>query len=88
VAGLKLASKSKKITVTWKKTSGATGYQVSYKLKTAKSYTVLKTTTSLKAVTKTLKSGKVYQFKVRTYTTVSGAKVYGKWTSVKSITCK
>lgn len=88
VTSLKISVKNKKITVSWKKTSGATGYQVSYKLKTAKSYKTLTTTKNLKATTKALTKGKVYQFKVRAYTTVNGSKVYGKYTSVKSVTCK
>ena len=88
VKGLKVTSKSRKFTVTWKKTKGATGYQVQYKLKSAKKYKTLKTLKKLKVTSKKLKKGKKYQFKVRTYTTVKGTKVYGKWTKVKTIKCK
>ena len=88
VAGLSVKAKSQKFTVSWKKTKGATGYQVQYKLKAAKKWSALKTTKSLKAVSKKLKKGKKYSFRVRTYTVLSGSKVYGKWSGVKTAKCK
>ena len=66
----------------------ATGYQIQYKLKTASKWTTLKKTTKLSATSKKLKKGKVYKFRVRTYTTVNGKKIYGRWTAVKSVKCK
>lgn len=87
VKGLKVTSKNRKFTATWKKTAGATGYQVQYKLKSAKKYNTLKTLKKLKVTSKKLKKGKKYQFRVRTYTTVKGSKVYGKWTKVKTVKC-
>ena len=47
----------------------------------------MKKTTSLKAVSKKLKKGKAYQFRVRTYTTINGKPYYGKWTKVKTVKC-
>lgn len=88
IKGLKVKAKSRKFTVSWKKTAGATGYQVQYKLKSAKKYKTLKTLKKLKVTSKKLKKGKKYQFKVRTYTTVKGTKVYGKWSFVKTCKCK
>ena len=89
VKGLKVTVKNRKFTVKYSKNSKATGYQIQYKLKTAKKYTYLKKTyTKLKATTKKLKKGKVYQFRVRTYTKVDGEKVYGQWSAVKSVKCK
>ena len=88
VSGLKVTSKAKKFTVKWKKNSEADGYQVQYKLKSAKKYKTLKNTTALKVTSKKLKKGKKYQFKVRTYKNVNGTKVYGKWSSVKTCKCK
>ena len=88
VTGLKVTFKKLKATVKWKKTTGVTGYQVVYKLKTAKKWKTLKITKSLKAVTKRLKKGKYYQFKVRTYTIIKGKKVYGSYTKVKTVKCK
>ena len=86
--GLKVKAKSRKFTVSWNKTKGATGYQVQYKLKAAKKWSALKTTKSLKAVSKKLKKGKKYSFRVRTYTVLSGSKVYGKWSGVKTAKCR
>ena len=89
VKGLKVTSKNGKFTVKYSKNKNATGYQVQYKLKTAKKYTNLKkATTKLKVTSKKLKKGKVYQFRVRTYTVVNGKKVNGQWTKVKSVKCK
>ena len=88
VKGLKVKAKSRKFTVSWKKTAGATGYQVQYKLKSAKKYKTLKTLKKLKVTSKKFKKGKTYQFKVRTYTNVNGRKVYGKWSSIKTCKCK
>ena len=88
VTGLKVKSKSRKFTISWKKTKGAAGYQVQYKLKTAKKWSVLKKTAKLKAVSKKLKKGKKYQFRVRTYTKLYGKLYYGKWSAVKTVKCK
>ena len=88
VTGLKVTFKKNKATTRWKKSTGVSGYQVSYKLKTAKNWKTLKTTKGLKAVSKKLKKGKKYQFKVRAYTTIQGKKVYGPYTKVKTVKCK
>jgi len=86
-SGLKLKSKARKITATWKKNADADGYQVQFKLKSAKKYKTLKTLTGIKAVSKKLKKGKKYQFRVATYKTVDGKKIYGKWVT-KTVKCK
>lgn len=88
VSGLKVTSKAKKFTVKWKKNSEADGYQVQYKLKSAKKYKTLKNTTALKVTSKKLKKGKKYQFRVRTYKKVNGIKTYGVWSNAKAIMCK
>ena len=88
VSGLKVTFKKLKATVKWKKTKGVTGYKIVYKLKTSKKWKTLKSTKALKAVTKKLKKGKKYQFKVRTYTKIRGKKVYGPYTKVKTVKCK
>ena len=88
ISGLKVTSKIKKFTVTWKKNAKADGYQVQYKLKSAKKFSTLKTLAKTKVVSKKRKKGKMYQFKVRTYKTVNGTKVYGKWTKVKTVKCR
>ena len=88
VAGLKVTSKKLKATAKWQEAEGVTGYEVSFKLKSAKKYKVLKKTSALKAVSKKLKKGKKYQFKVRAYTTINGVDVYGPESAVKTIKIK
>lgn len=88
VSGLKVTSKAKKFTITWKKNAKANGYQVQYKLKSAKTFKNLKkTTTKVSVKSKKLKKGKKYQFRVRPYKTINGNKIYGKWVS-KTVKCK
>ena len=89
--------KGKKIKVTVKKVSGATGYQIKYgnnkklvnkKKKKWKATTVRTTKTSYTTKTiKNIKSKKAY-VKVRAYKKVNGKYVYGKWTSVKTVKIK
>ena len=89
VKGLKAKSKKLKFKVSWKKTKGAGGYQVQYKLKSAKKFSTLKASVSKAKVTsKKLKKGKKYIFRVRTWKKVAGKKVYGKWAKTKAVKCK
>ena len=81
----KLTAGSKSATPAWKTVSGASGYQG--KFKSAKTATVSKGS-SKKATIKKLTKGKKYYFKVRAYKTVDGKKVYGAWSSVKSVKVK
>ncbi|MBR2547878.1 MAG: chitobiase/beta-hexosaminidase C-terminal domain-containing protein [Eubacterium sp.] len=87
VKGLKITSAKRKFTVKWKKTLYATGYQVQYKLKGAKKWSSLKKTTTLEVRSKAMKKGAKYQFRVRTYTKLSGKTYYGKWTAAKTAKC-
>lgn len=88
VSGLKVTSKSKKFTITWKKNAKADGYQVQYRLKGAKKFKTLKTVTKTKVVSKKLKKGKKYQFRVAPYKTINGEKVYGNYSTIKACKCK
>ncbi len=89
VQKLKVKFEKKKATVTWKRTKGASGYQVQFKIKGAKQFRNLKKATKKTSVkSKKLKKGKKYQFRVRTYKTIAGHKYYGKWTTVKTRKCK
>ncbi len=80
--------KKKSVTLTWKKDSGAKGYQIQYasnkKLKKKKS----KLTTETKFTVKKLKKKKTYYFRVRAYKLNGKKKVYGKWSGVKKIKIK
>lgn len=82
--------KGKNLKVDIKKVSGANGYQVRYStksnMKSAKSVTVKKSTTT--TISK-LKKGKKYYVQVRAYKTDSaGKKVYGAWSKTKNIKIK
>ena len=86
ITSLKKGTKS--FRVKWKKVSGASGYQVSYKTgKTTKKKTVNGGSKKSLKVTG-LKSGKKYTVKVRAWKTVNGKKYYGKWSAAKKVTVK
>lgn len=85
VKGLSVKSKKRTAKLKWKKVSKANGYQVQlgtskkFKKKTQKS--TKKTSISVK-----LKKGKKKYFvRVRAYTTSKGKKLYGKWSTIKTI---
>lgn len=78
----------KGVKITWNKVRTAKGYQIKYSTK--KNMTDAKTVTSgalSKKITK-LKSGKRYYFKVRAYKTADGSRIYGGWSSTKSMKVK
>lgn len=78
----------KGVKITWNKVKTAKGYQIKYSTK--KNMTDAKTATSgslSKKITK-LKSGKRYYFKVRAYKTADGSRIYGGWSSTKSVKVK
>lgn len=76
----------KKIKVTVKKVNGADGYQIQYStksnMKSAKTVTSSKTTTTISKLSK----GKKYYIRVKAYKKDStGKKVAGKWSKVKNL---
>ena len=87
VKKIRAKSKSRKFTVSWKKVSGASGYQVQMKKKGGK-WKLIKKATKAKIKTGKLKKGKKYQFRIRTYTIISKDRYYGKWTRSKAVKCK
>ena len=91
VKGLKLKAGKKKVTVTYKKVSGATSYKVTYstskKFKKAKTVTVKSGKTVKKTISK-LKSKKTYYVKVCAVKKVSGKFYTGKWSAAKSVKVK
>ena len=91
VKGLKLKAGKKKVTVNYKKVSGATSYKVTYstgkKFKKAKTVTVKSGKTVKKTISK-LKSKKTYYVKVCAVKRVSGKNYTGKWSAVKKVKVK
>jgi len=75
----------KKVTVKWKKVTGATGYVVYRSLKKSKDYTEVKTIKkvgTVKFTDKKVKKGKKYFYKIRAYKTVSGNQMFGAYSKV------
>ena len=83
VKAVKLKAKKKKLNVSWKKVSGATGYEVMSA--TNNKFTKNKKTVTVKknkVTIKKLKPKKKYFVKVRAYKLASGRKYFGKWSKV------
>jgi uncharacterized protein YjdB len=84
-----VSSKKKKITVSWKKLTGVTGYQIKYstnsKFKNSKVKNVSskKISTTLSAV-----SNKKYYIKVRAYIKIGSKKYYGGWSNTSKVKVK
>lgn len=74
-----------KVKVCWKNIAGESGYQVSCATNKKKT-NIVSTINSYNATSKVIsvKKGKTYYYKVRSYKTVNGQKIYGPWSSVKS----
>lgn len=87
IVSVKSVSK-KGVKITWNKVKTTKGYQIKYSAK--KNMKGAKTATSgslSKKITK-LKSGKRYYFKVRAYKSADGSRIYGGWSSTKSMKVK
>lgn len=83
-------SGSTKVKITWKKVTGADGYEIS--MRTGKGrYKTVKTINKGKTVTLTrsgMKKGKSYSFRVRAYKKAGKSKSYGSYSNVKTIKMK
>ncbi len=82
-------SASKKMTVTWAKSTVVTGYEIQYSTdknfkKDVKTTTVKKNSTKSTTISK-LTKGKTYYVRIRTYKTVSDTKLYSSWSPVKNL---
>ena len=86
------ARKNHTIKASWDKKSGANGYQIYYSrnknFKNLSAKKIVKGGKKTSYVGKNFTKGRKYYVKVRAYKNVNGKKVYGKWSSVKSVKCK
>ena len=88
---IKLAPGKKKITVRWKKVTGANGYVIYRSTKKSSGYKAVRTIKKGNTVSftnKNLKRGKRYYYKVCAYKIAYGTKVFSKYSSVKSTKTK
>lgn len=84
--------KSKTVSVTWKKDSQATGYQIQYAMdskfkKGKKTIPIAKKSTISKKIPK-LTRNKKYYVRIRAYKKIDGQKCYGAWSKTKKVKCK
>jgi len=87
----KVTAGNYKITIKWKRVTGATGYEIYMATSKNGKYKKIKTITkgSTTSYTKTGLTGeKTYYFKIRTYKTVAGKKLYSGYSSKKSAKAK
>ncbi len=83
---VKVVSSSKTSSkITWSSSSGISGYQISRATKKIGPFKSIKFTTSTSYTNTGLTSGNTYYYKVRTYRTISGKKVYGKFSNIVSV---
>ncbi len=91
-AGVKAQAKNgKKIKLTWKKVTGASGYEIYRAASQQGRYKKVKTIKGANGknfTNKSLKKGKTYYYKIRAYKTIGGKKIYGSYSSVVSATSK
>lgn len=85
------STKKKQAKISWKRVSGANGYEVYSAASKKGSYKriamILKGAT-VDYTNKNLSSGKTYYYKVRAYRTVNGKKVYSSYSTVQSVVVK
>ena len=83
--------KTRSAKLTWKKVTGATGYQVYRSRKKSSGFkriTTIKKNSTVRYTNKKLRKGRTYYYKIRAYRTVNGKTVYGKFTTVKAVKIK
>lgn len=87
---IKVKATSGKLKISWKKVSGAKGYEVYLASSKKGKYKKIKTVTSgkKKGCTCKMKTKGIYFIKVRAYSKINGKKVYGKFSKVKKAKLK
>ena len=91
VTNLKTTSRTNSsITLSWKKISGVSGYEIYRSTSKNKNYKKIATINNSKNTFKdsSLSKNKTYYYKVRAYKTSNGKKVYGSYSSVKSMSSR
>lgn len=81
-------AKSGSAKITWGKSTGCTGYEVYYSSSSNGKFTKATTISKASTVSYTksgLTKGKTYYFKVRSYTTVNGKKIYSDYTKTAKV---
>lgn len=86
----KKAAKKKGFTITWKKCSGVSGYEINYgeNKKFSKKNTTVKRTKKTTITVKKLAGNKKYYIRLRSYKVVKGVKKYSSWTKKTVIRTK
>ena len=85
VSSLKLKQKKHTVTISWKKLTGAKGYQICYSTSKKWKGKKQKLVSKNKAFIKKLKKKKTYYFRVRAYRLEGTKKAYGAWSNTKKI---
>lgn len=88
---VKLKAGNGQVTIKWKKIKGVSGYAIYRSTKKSGGYKKIKTVKKASTTSytnKNLSSNKKYYYKVRAYKNVKGKKVYGSYSSVKSVRTK
>lgn len=82
------SKKSKQATISWKKISGASGYEIYRSTKSKSGFKKIKTITKTSYTNTKLTSKKRYYYKVRAYRTVNGTKIYSSYSTTKYVKIK
>lgn len=92
VTGLKVKAAKKKLTVSWKRDSKASGYQLTYaqnsKFKKGKKNITIRKNKTTKTVIKKVKPKKTYYVKARAYKKVGKSNLYGAYSKVRKVKIK
>lgn len=78
-------SRSRAITLKWKKNPKVTGYEIRYTIGSSSKTIRVKNKAAVKSVIKNLKKGKTYTVRMRAYKTVSKKTYYSTWSAAKKM---